>query len=464
MQLQFMFWFITSVFGIKTKSAPKKLISLLRTYLNSIRELGLQNPIFGCNINFPHVPNPRPALIEGVVLVAGVNPLLNDISLLCLAYDPYTINRAFDLYKKADDNLRGVTANSVFKIDNTIAIRKTSLVLKQTVLSRLTVSFSKKPRGQAYVNQSSMFMIPILTTVIMGIEGILLNSVIDRTIGDILSLITRLAPNILKDNPYNPPEHDISKFMDFKTDPQYYRNNWIVYFVTEIFNSHNDGDNFFNHVVLLILLFRYLTLLPADAISDLRIEIRSRTTSNCIEHAKALIIKTYACHQLPETDVAQEQGIDLNKLQDDIDGAARDTRIKNEEVNAAAAFARANVDARADAVDAYAVRRGIYRDNDAARAALALAAPPDHLTNKRKRRGGGTICLRNPHSPKKTNNHTRRNKYKRNNKNKNKKHKSSPKYRKINPSSRSGSQSNKKKSKSKLPQKNVTFKRRRYNK
>ena len=62
----------------------------------------------------------------------------------------------------------------------------------------------------------------------------------------------------------------------------------------------------------------------------------------------------------------------------------------------------------------------------------------------------------------KTNNHTRRNKYKRNNKNK--KHKSSPKYRKINPSSRSGSQSNKKKSKSKLPQKNVTFKRRRYNK
>ena len=63
----------------------------------------------------------------------------------------------------------------------------------------------------------------------------------------------------------------------------------------------------------------------------------------------------------------------------------------------------------------------------------------------------------------KTNNHTRKNKYKRNNKNKNKKHKSSPKYRKINPSSRSGSQSNRKKSKSKLPHKNVTFKRRRYN-
>ena len=58
-------------------------------------------------------------------------------------------------------------------------------------------------------------------------------------------------------------------------------------------------------------------------------------------------------------------------------------------------------------------------------------------------------------------NHTRKNKYKRNNKHKNKKHKSSPKYRKVVPSSRSGSQSNRKKSKSKLPHKNVTFKRRR---
>jgi hypothetical protein len=61
----------------------------------------------------------------------------------------------------------------------------------------------------------------------------------------------------------------------------------------------------------------------------------------------------------------------------------------------------------------------------------------------------------------KTNNHTRKNKYKRNNKNK--KHKSSPKYRKINPSSRSGSQSNRKKSKSKITHKSVTFRRRMYN-
>jgi hypothetical protein len=64
----------------------------------------------------------------------------------------------------------------------------------------------------------------------------------------------------------------------------------------------------------------------------------------------------------------------------------------------------------------------------------------------------------------KKNNHTRRNK---NNRKKNSKTKtkfntkSSPKHRKVIPSSRSGSQSNRKKSKPKKSQKNVTFKRRR---
>jgi hypothetical protein len=64
----------------------------------------------------------------------------------------------------------------------------------------------------------------------------------------------------------------------------------------------------------------------------------------------------------------------------------------------------------------------------------------------------------------KPNNHTRRNKNKRkkNSKSKTKfKTKSSSKYKKVIPSSRSGSQSNRKKSKPKKSQKNVTFKRRR---
>jgi hypothetical protein len=58
----------------------------------------------------------------------------------------------------------------------------------------------------------------------------------------------------------------------------------------------------------------------------------------------------------------------------------------------------------------------------------------------------------------KKNNHTRRNNNKRI---KNSKTKSFPNHRKVIPYSRSGSQSNRKKSKAKLSRKNVTFKRRR---
>ena len=80
--------------------------------------------------------------------------------------------------------------------------------------------------------------------------------------------------------------------------------------------------------------------------------------------------------------------------------------------------------------------------------------------------GGSNKKTKTNNKLSKTNNHTRRNKNKRkkNSKSKTKtkfKTKSSPKHRKAIPSSRSGSQSNRKKSKPKKSQKNVTFKRRR---
>jgi len=80
--------------------------------------------------------------------------------------------------------------------------------------------------------------------------------------------------------------------------------------------------------------------------------------------------------------------------------------------------------------------------------------------------GGSNNKTKANNKTSKTNNHTRRNKNKRkkNSKSKTKtkfKTKSSPKHKKVIPSSRSGSQSNRKKSKPKKSQKNVTFKRRR---
>ena len=66
----------------------------------------------------------------------------------------------------------------------------------------------------------------------------------------------------------------------------------------------------------------------------------------------------------------------------------------------------------------------------------------------------------------KTNSHTRKNKYKSNNKsnNKRKKNKNKPKHITVFTSYQSKSQCNKNKNKSKITQRNVTFKRRRYNK
>jgi hypothetical protein len=88
--------------------------------------------------------------------------------------------------------------------------------------------------------------------------------------------------------------------------------------------------------------------------------------------------------------------------------------------------------------------------------------PP--YTNLRVSLGGSNNKTKSNNNLSKKNNHTRRNKNKRkkNTKNKTKfKPKSSSKYKKVIPSSRYGSQSNRKKSKPKKSQKNVTFKRRR---
>ena len=385
-QFQFMFWFITCIFGIKTKSTPKKIISLARTSLKGIKNSVLVDDqfrcnILGCTITFPPIPNPVPAQIELLGEDGGVAMALqrpgNYDDVLFLAYDPYTIEKAYTLYKNAEQNFRPNPENYVFKIGNTIAIRKDSEVLRRDVLSRLTDAFSKLPRGQAYLNQSYNFMNAVLIQVLGTLGG-------DRSIVHILTRISQI-PGILTDNPYKPTPHDVSKFIDFRETPQAYRNEWINYLVTEIFNSGDSGENLFNHMKLLVLLFKYLTLLPAYLEThEVVIQPGRETTQVAIGIAQQLIQRNYSC---------------------------------------------------------------------------ATAA-----SNKRKRQGGGTISLRNPRSPKKTNNHTRRNKYKRNNKNKNKKHKSSPKYKKINRSSRSGSQSNRKKSKSKITQMSVTFKRVRYNK
>jgi hypothetical protein len=462
-----MFWFITCIFGIKTKSAPKKIISITRTYLNYIREMRLLNPpllvnpILGCNITFPLVANPVPAAVEllgedgGLVAVPQI--LGNYDNVLCLAYDPYTIEKAFTLYKNAERNFRADPENYVFKIENTIAIRKDSEVLKRDVLSRLTDAFSKLPRGQAYLNESYNFMNTTLTNFIIALGG-------DRSIFNILSRIAGIH-GILINNPYKPTPHDVSKFIDYRKSPQAYRNDWINYLLTQIFNSADDGEKLFNHMKLLVLLFKYLILLPTYLETDeVVVQPVTETTQNALAFARQLIQRHYNCAQITVRQAAQTEGLLSQGIIQNIQAAQGTTQQRNAADAAdVAAAAAAAVPARGRRAVAQPLPAPVDEQPVRGTRRRRTVTLPDTLENTKKgRQGGGTIRIRNPRSPKKPNNHTRRNKYKRNNKNK--KHKSSPKYRKINPSSRSGSQSNRKKSKSKLPQKNVTFKRRMYNK
>jgi hypothetical protein len=174
LNFQFIFWFLTCIFGIKTKSAVKKIISLARTYLNSIKDnfdffydgnTQRQILIFGSTIRFPVLPEPRPARIELQEFPAADIALLqnsNPDDLLFLAYDTYAINRALYVYRTAEANFRDEPDNYVFKIANTIVVRKDSHVLRKDLIERLTESFSKLPRGQAYENLSSAYMGPIL--------------------------------------------------------------------------------------------------------------------------------------------------------------------------------------------------------------------------------------------------------------------------------------------------------------
>lgn len=519
LNFQFFCWFITCIFGIKTKSAPKKIISITRTYLIKIKEVGLNGLLFGCNIFFPDNPNPALAPVEVEArefahVQPGQIPDLNSPDILCLAYDPYTIDKALNLYTSSEANFRHNPQNYVFKIGNMIVIRKNSEVLRRNVLSRLTEAFTKLPRGQAYLNQSHNFMLDVLSRLHQILFSQAAAAAATATIGAIINTISNI-PILLTENPYKPTPHDVSKFVDFDQHPQFFRNRWLVHLITEIFNSGDDGEKLFNNMKLLILLFKYLTLLPIDivpenAISTNTIDIQTVTTQRAIDRARDLIIQIYTCGRIAQRNLSPqvEQQIEEARittqgvnsivniaaadacLVDAVCGnAVRTAQIAPADIPPAAAAAglahavathQTNVAAAAAGVVTRNQARAVRR-NAATAAAAAAAVHPQIIGTPRKatphentKKGlyhdlrrdlqGGTIRIRNPHSPKKPNNHTRKNKYKRNNKNKNKKHKYSPKYRKINPSSRSGSQSNKKKSKSKLPQKNVTFKRRKYNK
>jgi hypothetical protein len=342
-KLQFIFWFITCIFGIKTKSATKKIISLARVFLNGIRDrdnidlFGSLRAarIFGCEVQFPALPEPKPARVELQVFPAqAAAPLLpnfNPDDALYLAYDPYVIDKALNVYKTVEANFRPDPENYVFKMGNTLVVRKDSEVLRRDLMERLTESFCKLPRGQAYVNQSYNYMGPILHAVNRIVRDFIGQPPQQLLVGNFLQSI-RQIPNLLTENPYNPKAHDVSKFVDFEENPQYYRNKWIIYFIHEMCNSGNSDLKLFNHMKLFILLFRYLTMLPTVNIDGtlVLIDQATRTTPEALEREEGLIDDNYRCDVVrvradripPEIVAAQQEIEQVNEVEEQVIAAA----------------------------------------------------------------------------------------------------------------------------------------------
>ena len=465
-------WFITSVFGIKTKSKPSKILALGRTYLKLFvgeynREtvpVGIDNILFNCNFRIQRQLQPQQIVPENAPdegSVQGYFPC-TDYRILCLAYSSFNIENAIQKYREIQDgyNLPQETARGQTVIRKIIrdeqgnrnsaqilGIMYGSSVFQNEILKQLLIRFSILPRGKEFTITSSANMRFLIMKLYQFITGIPVE-ILD--IESFSTLCKNFVDHIFTDvqalNIYTPSKHDTSKFENFprinaNCTYQYFRTKWIIYLVRGMINSLSEPSGDYNYVYtcmkLFILLIKYL--INVDEIDNLERYIPTILRPDAIS-SSSVSARTGSFLSIPPVRLSRELLVNVNML------------IQSEypETQAACISVSQTIIER---------NKGEGRGKGVSKTKFVAGILTNLGANPEKPQDGGTIRTRNPNSPKKTNNHTRKNKYKRNNKNK--KHKSSPKYRKVVPSSRSGSQSNRKKSKSKLTHKNVTFKRRR---
>ena len=114
-------WFITSVFGVKTKSKNTKVVSIGRTYLQLLRQVRNGDlTLFNCGINIPALPAAAPpaAVAAPRAIIDGRDQHVHTATgteegRLCLAYSSERIFRmAVNKYIKMDIDMN-VTATRV---------------------------------------------------------------------------------------------------------------------------------------------------------------------------------------------------------------------------------------------------------------------------------------------------------------------------------------------------------------
>jgi len=467
-------WFITSIFGIKTKSKPSKILALGRTYLKlfvesyrvvvASRQGRPENELFGCMFA---IPLAIPQLREPHVPVPGDYFGCDNNEILCLTYSSFNINEALTKYREiqGEDGDRFVKKIFVpLQADGRpnpfqlLGINYSSKVFKDEILKEFLKRFSIFPKRKEFTIMASTNMGILLRELYAGITRLVQASqpVIFPNLCQ--TLVTGLFPRVKELNIYTQAPHDRLKFENFPyvsdvCNSIYFKTKWIIYLVggiLNIFNPPSDALFVYKNMKLFILLLKYL--INQEEIAGLGERIRG------IVQAEQIQIHTSA-------EILAQVNLLINSDYPNIEQAciisAKQAIVKSE----------TGPKPKQSKVKPVNIVKELANIQPLINAAAAAQLQQQQQKQKPKNRGeitkkGGTIRFRNLSSPKKTNNHTRRNKKKRkknsNSKTKTKfKPKSSPKHKKVIPSSRSGSQSNRKKSKPKKSQKNVTFKRRR---
>jgi hypothetical protein len=392
-------------------------------------------------------PERRGAHVSTIPIVeaqAQANPIVR----LCLAYSEFNIKDAINKYIRKDIDFNVAAGDGydpldamedVKKIDtlNILSIYVNSLVFNQEIFSELIIRFTHLPRGNQFILRAAQYMRPIMRRICY-----LIDAGQRATIGASMDMVSSFYP-------YQPTPHDFSKFTMLDDGM---RNAWLQYLINKIFGAGGvDPQTIFDNMKLFVLLYNYIG--PVGAFPD------TPPVINYLDVVGPLIDEHYAGCKTK----------DVNLL-------LRTMSWESEEPRVVAAFDIASADAAARAAAAR-VPAGRAAGINAKDKQLARVAPKSasfltpidsrlaEITKKHKSSSTAKLDLnRVKAGGNKPNNHTRRNKNKRkkNSKTKTKtKAKSSPKYKKRIPSSRSGSQSNRKKYKPTKSQKNVTFKRRR---
>jgi hypothetical protein len=476
-------WFITSIFGVKTKSKNTKVIALGRTYLQLLRgenltsvpNQGALNPViklFGCPIDIPaaDVVGARarqPMQIPGgqglLVMVDGVDggvPIAeiqldasNAAGRLCLAYNQDNLRSAISKYIRIDIGKAAIDASALAAASAAADAAPEDAAAAAVIAAQASIGgdvlraqwdvqlvagtniISVNPDSHVFKEEIFMQLISRFSHLRRGNEyttkAFKYMKAIMRRICFLIDArriidIPAHMDQIREFYSYGPNPHDTSKFTRLD---DFMKNLWIQYLLSKIFNQPLESQIVFYNMKLLVLLYNYIGPLTQDILRQIHPH-----RHDYLDTIGPLIDESYT--QCRTSDVR------LVTLSDQWE--MEEPRVIAAAAAAAAAALRADTPAPPTRQSIKALERDTKHEPGAKahKAAAEGALKKDETMKKRRGKGqsGGN-----------RQNRTRKNKNKRKKNSKSKSHKPNPKSK---PKSR--------KSKSiKSKRKNVTFKRRR---